>query len=78
MKGAYPSYATTVPETGNVHLITLRARDNAPVANEAFSKKGRSDLQNDRQFIVYVTVCLIRNLHQRMKSSPVITGCPVN
>jgi hypothetical protein len=23
MKGAYPSYGTAVPETGDVHLITL-------------------------------------------------------
>ena len=29
MKGAYPSYGTAVPETGDVHLITLSAAPEA-------------------------------------------------
>ena len=32
MKGAYPSYGTAVPETGDVHLITLPGAINVPVS----------------------------------------------
>ena len=37
MKGAYPSYGTAVPETGDVHLITLADRRTSSCTTSFFS-----------------------------------------